>query len=639
MSNSLNFNVGGNTYEVSLKQTDRDSLNSVVIGGTKYTVGGEREAIELFKKKTRGFNLASMDLGTLRHRLSALSKAPTEPRVTKSNELGLRILTPTKSVSKEEAILETATQKKSKVLNELNRTWPIPGTNPSVSIRDRMKELNIPGVRLFVINGEESWSQGLGDLEKANCLAQAASLSKNITVLTLMSLLGEGCQTVKGNEINLDTNIQEILDPDLWKSIANPEGDPVTIRQLMSHTGGLEEDTPTGYRGYFQGTAEVEAANQQISSLENERQALEKSDLPDKKERIEKVSQFIVNLEKSRERALKGGLPTLDEILKGEGTNSPPVRVTLKPGSQYAYAGGGAMILQKIIETIAKTNNMKKTTYEDIVEERIFKRLGMEHSTFSPKGRQLAEGHDEDGKSLPGGWVQQPELAAAGLWSIPEDLAKVLIGIQQSLKGEKGGIIKPHLAKDMITPPSKVVFKENEVAGLGVFVAETKEGTYFYHDGSNLGYRCIMIANDKGQGVVIMTNSDAGNELIAEIVRKVADVYEWKGRESLNLRPVPPLHPEIAAKKPQKLDVQKWEGSYANDKNTNAIVTLKVDAGKLFFTPPNSNQDPIEIIPVSEHVGMINENGRWFPIEFEKKQNALVLTVHGMRHSLRPSKI
>jgi hypothetical protein len=329
------------------------------------------------------------------------------------------------------------------------------------------------------------------------------------------------------------------------------------------------------------------------------------------------------------------------------------------------------MILQKIIEILSKKS------YEALIQEKVFDKLGMEHSTFSPKEYRTVQGYGEDGHPLPGKWAQQPELAAAGLWSTSEDLIKVAVGIQKSLENES--FLGKVSAKAMITPffdkeiselkeeldnlntnPSTNSEKriteiqerlkdlqESAVPGLGVFIEKTNEATYFHHSGSNLGFRCLMVGNDQGQGAVVMTNSEFGDELIPEIVRRIAEVYDWKGRDSFSPHLFPPLHPEVVETSRKDLEtdfVKKWlndhRGYYENDKRPGKVVEVNEKDGKIFFKPPDPPDPPggkapsIELTPVSEHVGIIKENGRWVPIEFSNNEvKKSILTIHGMTHT------
>jgi hypothetical protein len=87
-------------------------------------------------------------------------------------------------------------------------------------------------------------------------------------------------------------------------------------------------------------------------------------------------------------------------------------------------------------------------------------------------------------------------------------------------------------------------------AGLGIFIKTVRPGLgraapsdrsdrsgatldrgpkiRFSHTGSTEGYTSIMIGYpERGQGIVVMTNSDNGSELAMEVVRAVAAEYEW----------------------------------------------------------------------------------------------------------------
>jgi CubicO group peptidase (beta-lactamase class C family) len=69
----------------------------------------------------------------------------------------------------------------------------------------------------------------------------------------------------------------------------------------------------------------------------------------------------------------------------------------------------------------------------------------------------VAEGHSADGKALPGGWREIPELAAGGLWSTPIDLAHFLISLAKSYRGEVGGFLSPPIARSMTTAVMSVL--------------------------------------------------------------------------------------------------------------------------------------------------------------------------------------
>lgn len=188
---------------------------------------------------------------------------------------------------------------------------------------------------------------------------------------------------------------------------------------------------------------------------------------------------------------------------------------------------------------------------------------------------------------------------------------------------------------------SIVLPNKNEIPGLGVFTLQAGNTTYFYHTGSNVGYRCIMLGISKGEGAVIMTNSDFGNDLIPEIIRKVANTYGWEGKEHLD-KLFPPLNGEVqeANQKGIKVNRDEWinnfKGSYADENYEKAIGKIDVDEnGELYFQLPNPNKRPYEITPLSTHVGIFKRDGRILSIEFEKDEHgkgAVMKVFDGVRH-------
>ena len=64
--------------------------------------------------------------------------------------------------------------------------------------------------------------------------------------------------------------------------------------------------------------------------------------------------------------------------------------------------------------------------------------------------------------------------------------------------------------------------------GVGLSLEKRGEGWYFSHGGSNVGFRCELIAHrSKGYGVAIMTNGDNGVRLIAALREKISRAAAW----------------------------------------------------------------------------------------------------------------
>ncbi|MCK7477010.1 MAG: beta-lactamase family protein [Candidatus Moduliflexus flocculans] len=118
-----------------------------------------------------------------------------------------------------------------------------------------------------------------------------------------------------------------------------------------------------------------------------------------------------------------------------------------------------------------------------------------------------ATGHDPDGKPIPGRYHTYPEMAAAGLWTTPTDLARFLLEIRQALAG-RSSVISAETARlddDRRQRPATAWVSSLQRPG---------PAASFGHGGSNEGFRCQMTAFiADGHGAVIMTNADGGGRL------------------------------------------------------------------------------------------------------------------------------
>ncbi len=256
----LHFIRKNQIFGVDFQEKMHASNDTVLINGRNYALQGDSCKIEWLKSKFPELTKSGLSFEELQLKLIELGAK--ELSVTaKICDIGINFfncpIKETESIEEwtteviQENILALPFQS-SKVLQELRPTWPIPNTPPIASITDRMKELGVSGARIALINnGKLEWSQGFQELEKSGVMIQAASISKTINSLTILSLIQEGAKTPKGKPLTLDTKIKDILDKELWKFISNGHKEPITIRQLMSHTAGLEKESKTGYRGYY----------------------------------------------------------------------------------------------------------------------------------------------------------------------------------------------------------------------------------------------------------------------------------------------------------------------------------------------------------------------------------------------------
>jgi CubicO group peptidase (beta-lactamase class C family) len=340
---------------------------------------------------------------------------------------------------------------------------------PAGAIAERMAALKTPGVSVAVINdGKIEWAKGYGVAETGagapvtpRTLFQAASLSKPVAALAALRLVGQG-------KLVLDQDVNERLAS--WKVPENEftKGEKVTLRRLLSHSAGL---TVSGFPGYS-------------------------ADAP---------------------------VPALVQVLDGQKpANTAAIRADVVPGTIWRYAGGGYTVMQQLLMDVTGR------PFPLLLADLVLRPIGMKDSTYEqplPEARRAAaaSGHLTDGGLLPGRYHTYPEMAAAGLWTTPTDLARFLMEIQQALQG-RSKILTPAMARQMVTV-------QKGSYGLGLGIEGSGPSATFGHGGSNAGFRCGMTASvESGRGAVVMTNGDQGGRLASEILRAVAAEYDWPSR-------------------------------------------------------------------------------------------------------------
>ena len=184
-----------------------------------------------------------------------------------------------------------------------------------------------------------------------------------------------------------------------------------------------------------------------------------------------------------------------------------------------------------------------------------------------------------DGQTVPGGPHVYPEMAPAGLWTTPSDLARYAIEVQKSLAGKSTAVLSAAMAKEMLTPGKNRW-------GLGVGTGGGAGHPYFTHGGANEGFQCNLVAYNNGDGAVIMTNGDRGGQLATEILRTIAHEYGWPDFQPAEYTRAKVEDPGILA---------RYVGAYQLE-GANLFVTL--EGSQLMAKLGSQKPDPI--FPESE---------------------------------------
>jgi CubicO group peptidase (beta-lactamase class C family) len=335
-----------------------------------------------------------------------------------------------------------------------------------VPVPELLARFAVPGASVAVFEGGRlAWARGYGVLEAGRAVPvtpesifQVCSISKPVAAVAALRLVGEG-------RLDLDADVNESLRA--WRLPPNGGWAPrVTLRHLLSHTAGL---TGNWYRGFRRGAP----------------------------------------------------APTLLQVLRGEPpANTPPVRAVLVPGTRFRYSGSHYSVLQQLLVDVTGA------PFPDLARELVFAPLGMADSSYDqafPEARpeSAAVGHQIGGEPVPGGWRVLPEMAGAGLWTTPADLARLLLDVQRAHAGEAGRVLTPAVAREALTA-------QPGGWGLGFALEGTGATRRFGHGGDNIGYKCRMTAYvGTGRGAVVTTNGDDGDLVHEALLRAVAAGYGW----------------------------------------------------------------------------------------------------------------
>jgi CubicO group peptidase (beta-lactamase class C family) len=336
-----------------------------------------------------------------------------------------------------------------------------------LTLRELMHLYDVPGLSIAVFDRHALvWAKAYGttraggaDAVAVDTLFQSASISKPVTAMAALRFVEQGRWT-------LDENINDRLIS--WKvpDNAHTRVEKVTLRRLLSHTAGT---TVHGFRGYAVGEPR----------------------------------------------------PSLVQLLQGVApANSAPVVVDILPGSRERYSGGGTSIVQLLL-----VDQLRKP-FPQIMREAVLDPLGLAHSTYeqplpADRAARAATGTRANGASVEGGAYVYPEMAAAGLWTTPSDLARIAIEVSLSSQGRSSRVLSPAMTKQMLT-------EQTPRNGLGFGLGPAPG--QFRHNGANEGFRAYLTAHaETGSGVAIMANSENGSRIFDLIAASVGAEYGWKG--------------------------------------------------------------------------------------------------------------
>jgi CubicO group peptidase (beta-lactamase class C family) len=408
-----------------------------------------------------------------------------------------------------------------------------PGSLGALTLDQLMDSLNVPGLSIAVIHDFEiHWAKGYGVRDVATgapvdteTIFQAASISKPVAAMGSL-------KAAQDRYFDLDQDINQILTSWQLDGEGFTENRPVTPRTLMSHTSGLGD--AFGYPGYDPA----------------------------------------------------GPFPTAVQTLDGHPlSNTRPLFMEREPMTAFEYSGGG-VTLQQVALSDALNRPFAEILWADVLGP-----LGMRRSSFTqpmplPREENAAAAHNGAGeRSGEARWHVYPEQAAAGLWTTASDLARFMIEVQLSVRGESNVVLDRAHAREMITP----VGVGDYAVGFGL--RREGAGWYFGHGGSNWGFRGDVVAHvSNGYGLTQMTNGDRGGQLMQEIRSRVQRVYGW----DTSAEPVPRGYrafPDRPTVEVSEGELARYAGEYERTGDLPVVVDL-VD-GQLRMSPEGEGVFPL----------------------------------------------
>lgn len=397
------------------------------------------------------------------------------------------------------------------------------------SVEQSMRAHGVPAVSVAVINnGRIEWARAYGyaDVESRKpattaTLFQAASISKPVTAVGALRLVEQG-------RLSLDEDVNVKLRA--WKVPANEltSRQPVTLRLLLTHSSGL---TVHGFPGYAPGVA----------------------------------------------------VPTVVQLLDGEKpANTAAVRADIEPGSRWRYSGGGTTVMQLLMTDVTGE------PFPSLMSRLVLVPIGMKASSYeqplpASRAAEAATGYRSATKAVAGRYHTYPEMAAAGLWTTPSDLARLVIEIQQSFRGESNKVLTRAMTVAMLT-------RGVGSHGLGPGIDGAGDSLRFSHGGANEGFRATFTGfATRGQGAVVMTNSDAGGVVAAEIIQAIAREYGWPGFSQRVITPIA-MSPET---------MRQYVGMYLLT-GSKVQLSIAVEDGQLMAT--QTGGAPFELVATGTDV-------------------------------------
>lgn len=325
-------------------------------------------------------------------------------------------------------------------------------------IEREVQEKQLPAFSIALVDGDQVvWAQGFGyqDPEKkipatAHTVYRVGSVSKLFTDIGIM-------QMVEAGKVDLDAPIEKYV-PDFHPH--NPFGDPITLRELMSHRSGLLREPPIG--NYFDPTE---------PSLEATVRSMNNTDL------------------------------------------------VYAPGTHLKYSNAAIAVVGYVLQALNRQRFAEYLKHAVLLPMGMSESSFAPEPNLV---RNLAKGYmwSYDGLKFPAPTFELGLAPAGCMYSTVTDLAHFLTVLFNRGRAPEGQLIQPDTLEKMWTPQ----FAKNGAKrgfGLGFQVSELDGRRIVGHGGAIYGFATEVVGlPDEKLGVVTVTTMDAANAVTNAVAKR-----------------------------------------------------------------------------------------------------------------------
>lgn len=325
-------------------------------------------------------------------------------------------------------------------------------------IGHELKEKGIPSIAVALVDDQQVvWAQGFGYADPdrkleatASTVYRVGSVSKLFTDIGIMQLVERG-------KLNLDAPVEKYI-PDFHPH--NPYGNPITLRELMSHRSGLVREPPVGH--YFDDHA-----------------------------------------------------PPLADVVRSLNETT----LVYPPGAHGKYSNAGVTVVGYVLQQQggeAFAPYLKKA----VLEPMGLHSSGFEPAPKLISRVAIADMWTYDNRIFPAPTFELGTFPAGSLYTTVTDLAQFESVLFAGGRGPSGQVISESTLKEMWTPQFSTAADPGRF-GLG-FVLDKLDGhRRVGHDGAIYGFATSLEAlPDDKLGAVVVSTLDCTNAVTDHIARE-----------------------------------------------------------------------------------------------------------------------